>query len=340
MMTVLLTGCNNHLRSIVDCLRSNSEKEPVRLIGTDCNPNHLIGIGCDVTYAVPRSDAAIYVPEMLSICEREKVDVILPFVTSELHVMAANAHRFEEIGTKVSVSSAESIRVANNKVAMYERFSRFMPYQRIVQGSDGIDEFAKEIGYPNSRFCCKLPESCGGNGFSVIDETFGRDIRYRNKCGIAGFVSLDALKELADNYDGKIILSEYITGKDYSVCVLADHGKVIHSCGYIGYEMDYGSVMLGEIMKIERAYQIAEDVCNELGIDGNACFDFMVGNDGRIALLEVNPRLSASLSFVAAAGLNLPYLRCKQLLGEDVKNIRYSLHYGLKMRKYYACEYV
>ena len=268
------------------------------------------------------------------------VDVILPFVTTELHVMAANADRFAELGTAVSVSSPESLAVANNKIAMYERFARYMPLQKVIRGAGGVDEFAREVGYPQVRFCCKLPESCGGNGFCVVDEKLGRDIRYRNKCGVAGFVTLDMLKELADNYAGDIILSEYIAGHDYSVCTLSEKGRVLYRCGYIGLEMDYGSVMLGEIQRNDTAYEVAEAVCSELGIDGNACFDFMLGNDGRVKLLEVNPRLSASLPFVAAAGLNLPYLRCKQLLGYDISGYDTKVRYGLKMRKYYECEYV
>lgn len=339
-MNVLITGCNNHFQGIERCLHKNYENEPVRTIGTDCNPNHVIGTGCNATYVVPRSDDPTYIPTMLDICKAENVDVILPFVTTELHIMAENSNKFESVGTKVSVSSPESINVANNKVAMYNKFKRFMPYQTVATNSDDVQKFAEAIGYPYRRFCCKLPESCGGNGFCIVDDKLASDIRYRNKCGVAGFVSLDTMKELADNYNREIILSEYIDGNDYSVCVLADHGTVKHICGYIGYEMDYGCILLGEIMKNDKAYSIAEEVCHEIGIDGNACFDFMLGKDGRVMLLEANPRISASLAFVAAAGLNLPYLRCKQLLGKDTGEYDISIRYGLKMRKYYECEYI
>ena len=340
MMTVLITGFNNHTRGIAECLRLNYECEEVRIIGTDCNAAHLIGTGCDKIFKVPRSDDSGYIPKMLEICRNEGVDVILPFVTTELHIMAANAGRFSAIGTRVSVSTPESLRVANNKAAMYERFYKYMPLQRVIRGAAGVADFAKEIGYPEKRLCCKLSESCGGNGFSIVDEKLGRDIRLRNKCGVAGYVTLDMMKELADSYGGGVILSEYVKGLDYSVCVLADRGKVLHECGYVGYEMDYGCVLLGEIMKNEAAYAIAEDVCENLGIDGNACFDFILRDNGSVKLLEVNPRLSASLAFVAKAGLNLPYLRCKQLMSCDVTKYDVNVKYGLKMRKYYECEYV
>ena len=339
MMTVLITGCNNHFQGIERCLHDNYENERIITIGTDCNPNHLIGTGCTKTYVVPRSDNPDYIPKMLEICKENSVDVILPFVTTELLIMAKNKDKFDAIGTKVSVSSLESIMIANDKIELYKSFPDLMPYQTVIETPEEVDAFAEKIGYPKTKFCCKIPDGCGGNGFSVIDEKLGRNIRLRNKCGVAGHITKDMLKELVANFDGKIILSEYITGKDYSVCVLADRGKALYKCGYIGYEMDYGCVLLGEILQNEMAYDIADRVCAELGLDGNVCFDFMVDSNGKASLLEINPRLSASLAFVAAAGLNLPYLRCKQLLGTDVRRYSPEVKYGLKMRKFYECEY-
>ena len=56
-------------------------------------------------------------------------------------------------------------------------------------------------------------------------------------------------------------------------------------------------------------------------------------------LLEVNPRLSATLPFIARAGLNLPYLRVKQLMGHDVSTFEPKINYALRMSKNYESEY-
>jgi len=110
----------------------------------------------------------------------------------------------------------------------------------------------------------------------------------------------------------------------------------------LGFEaslMAFGSAMFAEISENEQAYDIARKVTKDSGLDGNACFDFMKRKDGSVKLLEVNPRLSASLPFIARAGLNLPYLRIKQLLGRDFTSRQPEINFKLRMSKNYESEY-
>ena len=80
----------------------------------------------------------------------------------------------------------------------------------------------------------------------------------------------------------------------------------------------------------------------KIELDGNACFDFIIRDTDKRevepVLLECNPRLSATLPFIAKAGADLAYLRCKQLLGEPF-DTDVDFQYGLKMAKYYECFY-
>ena len=129
-----------------------------------------------------------------------------------------------------------------------------------------------------------------------------------------------------------------MAGTDYRVCVLADHGKVKTLCGFVGYSMEYGAVTQGEIVRNDEAYAMARNLTEKLELDGNACFDFIIQPDGSPVLLECNPRISASIPFIAKAGADLVYLRCKQLLGEPF-DTSISYDYGLKMVKYYDSHY-
>ena len=61
--------------------------------------------------------------------------------------------------------------------------------------------------------------------------------------------------------------------------------------------------------------------------------DFILKDDGSAVLLDVNPRLTAALPFIAEAGINLPYMRVMQLLGKDVSgNDNIHINYDLKMK--------
>ena len=50
-------------------------------------------------------------------------------------------------------------------------------------------------------------------------------------------------------------------------------------------------------------------------------------------LIEINPRLSATIVSYAAAGINLPYFGIKHLLGEELPN--YKINYGTRMTRRY-----
>lgn len=342
MISVLITGCSKHSKGMIDALRNNYDNEEIRVIGIDCDPNHLLHKGVDASYVVPRIDDPRYIGNVMHICKEEKVDVILPFITGELELMARNAKKFEDIGVKVSVASLASLEIANNKIELKDHYTSCMPDQRVFRGQKHIEEtktYVKAMEDDGKKVCCKLPNKCGGVGFVIIDNEKGKDITIVNKANTNHYVTIDMMEEYMKHYDGDMIFQEYYEGYDYSVSLLADHGKVLFQQGFVGYEMSFGSVVNGKIADNEIAYEITEEIVKDLRLDGNACLDFIVAPSGETKLLEINPRLSASLPFVAAAGLNLPYLRCKQLLGYDVTKYDVKVNKELRMEKFYESEY-
>ena len=50
--------------------------------------------------------------------------------------------------------------------------------------------------------------------------------------------------------------------------------------------------------------------------------------------MEINPRVAATMAIFKHGGMNLPYLRIKQLLGEDLPDIK--INTGIVMKRRYA----
>lgn len=339
MVTVLITGCSKHSKEIVDCLKENEDGEPVRVIATNLDDNKVLRHGTDACYILPRIDEPGYIDALLDVCIKEKVNVILPYITAELELLAAKRHVFSQSGIKVSVSSPESLRVLNDKISMKIRHGDIMPVEVEVENIDQLHEALRQFRKAGiNQLCCKINSRCGGAGFAVIDNEKAYDISLFNRCGINRYIGLAELERVVSRGETKVIIQEYVTGTDYSVCVLADHGNVTHICGYAGYDMEYGAVVNGEILYNKKAYAIAERVAEAEGLDGNACFDFILTDDGSVMLLECNPRINASIGFIRKAGCNMVWLRCKNLLGMDVAD-HYNIQYGLRMSKYYEAEY-
>lgn len=338
-MRILITGCSMHSYDLISAMRANENNEEVYLVGINCSDDALLRKGVNAGYVVPRITEPDYLQTVLDICLKEMVDVIMPFITAELPIMAKNRKFFEDHGIHVSVSSEESLSICNDKVKLGQMYGELMPKQKTIHSMKDIFDFACEIGYPEKTMCCKLPNRCGGLGFCIVDEEKGRDLTIVNKFGMNRYITIDMLTEYYRYLEDDLILQEYEEGRDYSMCILADHGELVYGLGFEASIMSYGSAINAKISQNVEALEIARKITKETGLDGNACFDFILKPDGKVVLLEVNPRLSATLPFIAMAGLNLPYLRCRQLMGYDIRSHKPKINYDLKMSKNYESEY-
>lgn len=339
MIGILITGCSMHSADLINVLRDNYDGEEIHVVGINCEDTALLRKGVDAGYVVPRIEEPEYIPTVIDICKKEHVDVIFPFITAELPIMAKAKEMIEAEGIKVSVSNERSLQLAGDKVFLGKNYPDLMPKQAVVKTVEDCMEFALSVGYPERKICCKLPNRCGGLGFCIVDEEKGLDMTLFNKFGLHRYITFDMLSMLISHTKETVILQEYTEGTDFSYCGLADHGKLLFGLGFEASLMAFGSAMFANIAENKMAEDIARKIVEDTGLDGNFCCDFILKPDGTVTLLEVNPRLSATLPFIAKAGLNLPYLRVAQLLGKDVTKYKFDINLKLRMSKNYESEY-
>lgn len=140
--------------------------------------------------------------------------------------------------------------------------------------------------------------------------------------------TIEECKELPDT-----IVMEYLPGCEYTVDLLADHGKTLYIAGRRNYESSMSIAMASLIEKKDNAYKLCEEIVSTLGLDGNIGFDFMLDENNNPVLTDLNPRITATIIIYKDGGLNLPYLRVKQLMGEKLPEI--SIKYGIRMKRRY-----
>lgn len=360
-LRVLITGCSKHSKEVIDCLTRNEDKRKVEVVAVDMDRRKLLQYGPRWKYVAPPITDPGYIPFLLETCKKTKTDIIIPYITAELELMAEHKEEFEKIGVKVSVASKESLEILNNKERFGEMFGLHMPGQCFTEDVKTAKIVCEAHKNKKMKLCCKISGKCGGTGFCIVDNEKAYDISLFNKCGVNRYISDQDLYKIIEA-GNRVILQEYVEGIDYSVCVLADHGNVLAMAGYAGFDMQYGAVVNGQIITNKKAFEIVRTIVKKLKVDGNACFDFILEGvttesldnmtkeagirkmqDAPVKLLECNPRINASIGFCWHAGMNLVYLRCKQLLGElsteDIVVSNLKLQEGMRMQKYYESEY-
>ena len=320
------------------CYRSNGERN-IRIIGMDMAEDPSIGYMVDVYYRVPAATASDYCDVVLDICKREKVDVYLPTISAEVSAVVARLDEFEALGVKVSVSNMESVAISNNKLQTYQVLEKAgIPVPKYY-GVHSVEEFiqgCKYMGYPEKPVCIKIVNGSGSRGVRIIDAKKSRYEIYAYEKPNSFYTSYDDMLSILNSAPRleEMMLLEVMHGPEFTVDLLAEHGKVLYE---VGRENTVSLMSIGQesVLKYdELAYRVSADVVKLLEMDGNVGFDFMRNDKEEAVLMDINPRLTATVSVIAAGGVNLPYLRIKQLLCEPLPKCEPV--YGTRIKRRYG----
>lgn len=338
-LTIMITAAGNqYMLGLVDCLKNNGERK-IRLVGADMNNDPTILQMMDVMYQVPAATASDYIDCLLEICRQEKVDIVMPIMSAELPALVQNKDRFKEIGTIVSVSNLDSVLIANNKFKLYSFMKQNgmrVPRFCCLRNADQLAEAFSYVGYPEIPVCIKATESSGSRGVRIVDPSKSRfDILFGEKPNsfYITYEELDAILHEKDSMPEMMVM-EALPGAEFSIDLVADHGKILYMGARQSNSITASIPMEATLFHDDEGYQIARDIIQKLQLDGNADLDFKYDRTGRPVLMEINPRLAATMRIFKEGGMNLPYLRVKQLLKEPLPDC--SITTGIKMKRRYA----
>ena len=337
-LTVLVSACGaQFMPGLADCLKQNGERN-IRIIGTDMQIDETVLQMVDKLYQVPRASDPDYVDCLLEVCKKEKVDVVMPFMSAELIPLIDRKQEFEDIGVKVSVSDRNSVEIANNKYRFYvflkEQGLAVPKFARIGSASDLVPA-CEACGYPGNAVCIKATELSGSRGIRIIKPGVSRfDLLFGEKPN-SFFTTMEELQMTLNERDTmpEMMAMEYLPGEEGSVDLIAENGRILYMA-YRESNVNLHSIpQAATLTENKEAYEIAEKVIGALGLTGNADLDFKYDADGHPVLMEINPRIAATMQIFKVGGLNLPYLRIKQLLGEPLPDV--EIKYGIKMKRRY-----
>src|SRR5262245_26598368 len=173
-INILMTGAGAPgAAGILKCLHANPD---FKIITADANPN-AIGrwLNGDQTGSafekIPFAEEKNFIEQLLSLCERRNIHIVMPLVTKELIPLAQNKKRFEEQETKVLVSKVDSLEIANNKSRLYQ-FLEWrgidVPKYKVVENIDQFKSAVEELSASQKTVCFKPSVSNGGRGFRII----------------------------------------------------------------------------------------------------------------------------------------------------------------------------
>ena len=333
-VTVLITACGNvYMPGTTASIRNNGERK-IRLIGADMNHDDTILQMVDQYYQVPRGDDPNYAKVLLDICIKEHVDVVIPIMSAELVALAENEEMFRKAGVTLSISNLESLKIANNKLALFEYMKANdipVPKFWMVNSVEDVDPAIEHIGVP---VVFKTTEGSGSRGMRIIDPSKSRfDILFHEK-PTSAYVTLQDFKETLQEGDMPPMLAmEYLPGHEFTVDMLCDNGKVLYNMCRRGLNVQTSIILDGVVEDKPEITNLCAQVAEKLKLTGNIGFDVKERADGTPVIMECNPRATAGVSEFTASGVNLLYLNIKRCLGEPLPEV--TPKYGVIMKRRY-----
>ena len=150
-INILMTGAGAPgAAGILKCLQL---VPGIKIIAADANPNAvgrwLNGESTSVGFEkIPFAQEKNFIQQLLSICERRVVHIVMPLVTKELIPFAQNKKKFEEQETKILVSKVDSLEIANNKSRLYQ-FLEWrgidVPKYKVVENAEQFESAVEEL---------------------------------------------------------------------------------------------------------------------------------------------------------------------------------------------------
>jgi carbamoyl-phosphate synthase large subunit len=337
-LNILTTACGAmFMHGFFKCLKENGERK-IYIIGVDLSDDQLIDPLIDKFYTVPPYSDSKYIETLLSICRREKINVLFPHISMELPIVLSRIDDFKKSGVKVAISENKSLEVANNKYRLYE-FLRSnnldVPDYFLVNSVNSLKSNVLKLGYPDKPVCLKVAESSGSRGVRIIKSNISQANLFLNSKPTTLYTTLENMIDIFNDLNPipEIIAMPYLPGPEYTVDLLADHGSVIAIAGRRNTVSQTSIAMESITEEKLDAYKLCRNIVSLLDLDGNIGFDFMLDEKDKPVLTDLNPRITATIILYKEAGINFPYLRVKQLMEEELPTCQ--IEYGVRMKRRY-----
>jgi carbamoyl-phosphate synthase large subunit len=311
---VLVTGAGGMIGiGIAKSLRFEFKKK-IKIEGTDCSkfaPTFFLPYLLDGFSIVPKAKDRNYIPKMLSLAKRKKIDIIFPGTDHEILPLSQEKKLFEKKGIKIIVSPPDTIKICNDKWLTYKELKNKLPIvQSFLPPFSKNKSLARKVGFP-----------------LIIKPRFGWGSRDIYKAG-----SASEIKVLLNKVK-KPVIQKWLKGEEYTIDGLVNKdGKAVCVIPRKRMKTIAGVSSLGVTVKDKKLINLGEKISDVLRIQGP--FNFQVRKDrNKYFILEINPRFAGTGILSVVAGANLPALALKEALGMKIPS-SVSFKEGVMVTRY------
>ncbi|MBQ9520192.1 MAG: ATP-grasp domain-containing protein [Acholeplasmatales bacterium] len=263
----------------------------LNIIGADYSDTAPALFFCDSSLKVCKINDENYIPMLIYYCKKEKVDLLIPTIDTDLLILSKYKYKFKDIGTQVFISSEDKIKICRDKretALFFDSVGLKTPIP--------IDDYKKyDLGFP--AFIKPKDGSSSINAFKVNDES-----------------ELETYSKEVPDY----IIAPFIEGTEYTIDAFCDiDGSPIFITPRIRLAVRSGEVLKTQIVQDDKIINEAKKIIENFKPCGPITIQLIrqttTGDDYYI---EINPRFGGGAPLSMKAGANSAEATLKMLAGE------------------------
>jgi carbamoyl-phosphate synthase large subunit len=276
-------------------------KIDLSLFGTDATELSSALQLCDKGFPVRPITHANYIKQLLSIVRTNNVKLLIPTVDLDLKLLAQNKPKFAAMGCCVLVSTPDVVDICQDKRKTY-RFLLKNGFDTPITMSVRAALSKKKLNWP----CFLKPwDGYASRGNAIVN----------NREELLFFA-----KRIPNT-----ICQEFIKGTEHTCDVYVDFNMEVRCVvPRKRIEVRAGEVSKGQVVKHLRIMREAARLVKALGAGpGVITLQLFLTGDGKIKVVEINPRFGGGVPLSIKAGANFPKWILQESLGEKT-NIRFD----------------
>ena len=269
----------------------------------------------DKSYISPMIYEETYIPFLLEICKKEKINILVSLFDIDLPILAYNRDKFENLGVKLILSDLSIIEVCNDKYKM-NKFLKNNFFDTIYTGLSIEDEYIKNNISSEKKFILKPRWGMGSLGIYISDEYEEAKYFYKK---IRKDIDKSYLRyEAKQDIENSILIQELIEGKEYGLDIVNDlEGNYITTIVKEKLAMRSGETDIAKIVHFPLLEDFGKRIADKTRHIANMDLDLIL-NDKGIFVIDMNARFGGGYPFTHKAGVNIVKIIKELLEGKTI----------------------
>lgn len=303
-MRILISSAGRRV-GLIGCFRDSFRRLGVagRIVAADASLQAPALQFADSFWQTPRCNDPAFLPRLLEIAGRERIDLIVPTIDPELPVYARSRQLLERNGAGIAISAAETIAICADKRLTHRWLGRHgfpAPRQENLRAA-----FLRPNG---RRFPLIVKPRLGSGSVGVRRVASCEELRAIAETARAG-------GWLADH-----VVEEIAPGQEHTINVFVDsRGVSLAAVPHRRIEVRAGEVSKAVTVKHNGLMRLAQSIAEALpGARGPLSIQCFLAPGGSVRVTEINARFGGGYPLTHEAGARFTDWMVEEFLGIPV----------------------